>query len=446
MSKNIAVVGTGYVGLVAAACFAKRHNVTCVDIDERKVELINAGVSPFFEPQLDELISAARESGRIFATSNINAAIEKCDFVFICVGTPSAVGGSVDLRYIEQAAADIGKALANIDHYIVVVQRSTVPPQTTRHLVGHALEKNSGKENGKDFGLAFVPEFLREGNAVYDFLFPDRIVIGTDDDRVARELFALYTQFNAELSSDRIFRTTPESAELIKYASNSFLATKISFANELASIAECIPCVDIRDVVFGMGLDNRINPKFFGAGAGFGGSCFPKDVKGIVHFSRTLGIEPFILDAVLKRNAFQASHVADIVERALDGRMAQSRIAILGLSFKPDTSDMREAPSLHIIGDLIERGAKNIIGCDPQSTSEAREILGDRISYCDNVLQAIESAHVAVIVTEWREFCALTPEIFIERMAKPCVVDARRIFDAHEFSKKLEFYAIGFGK
>ncbi|MCD6594255.1 UDP-glucose/GDP-mannose dehydrogenase family protein [bacterium] len=439
---NIAIIGTGYVGLVAGACFARKYDVVCVDIDAWKVDSINDGESPFYESGLDIVLDDSLHSGRLRATTDIFDAISASDLVFICVGTPSLHSGAIDLSFVESAAVDIGKVLADIDDYKIIIQRSTVVPTTTRDLVGGIIERTSGKSVGRDFGIAFVPEFLREGNAVDDFLNPDRVIIGTDDKNVANILGELYRDFYPELPDDNILFMSSESAELVKYASNSFLATKISFANEIASLAELISGVDVIDVMRGVGFDHRISPKYFGAGAGFGGSCFPKDIKALIDFARTKRFEPLLLESVIKRNEFQAMHIVDLVEDAVHS-LKDSKIAILGLSFKPNTSDMREAPSLRIIAELIERGAGQIIGCDPQSIDDARKILGNRIRYTLNPNDALKDANIAIVLTEWDEFEKLTPADFIENMATPVVLDARRIYDCEEFSKVLKYIAIG---
>ncbi|RKZ26500.1 UDP-glucose 6-dehydrogenase [bacterium] len=444
MKNKIAIIGTGYVGLVAGVCFARKHDVLCVDIDEKKVNSINDAKSPFYEPKLDSMLDYAIHSGRLKATTDTDYAISKSDLIFICVGTPSLHSGAIDLSFVENAASDIGKSLANVDEYKIIIQRSTVTPTTTRNLVSRTIEEKSGKVAGKDFGIAFVPEFLREGNAVDDFLKPDRVIIGTDDKSVAKILGELYRDFYPELSDDNILFMSSESAELVKYASNSFLATKISFANEIASLAELIPGVDVMDVMRGVGLDHRISPKYFGAGPGFGGSCFPKDVKALIDFARTKRLEPFLLESVIERNEMQAIHIVDLAEDAL-GSFDSSKIAILGLSFKPNTSDMREAPSLRIISKLIERGARQIVGCDPQAIDDAKNILGDRIRYTRDPNEALKDANIAIILTEWDEFRKLTPFDFIENMKTPLVLDARRIYDREKFSKALRYIAIGIG-
>ena len=442
MDFKIAVVGTGYVGLVAAASFAQKYNVICVDTDSDKVDSINSAVSPFFEPKLDELLKSSVKSGSISATTDVSEALADADFVFISVGTPSLHTGAIDLSYVETAASQIGEAMRNIDRYIIIVQRSTVIPTTTQNIVKKTIEAKSKKSAGKDFGIAFVPEFLREGSAVNDFIRPDRIIIGTDDKKSREKLFRLYRDFHFEIPAEHIISMSMESAELVKYASNAFLATKISFTNELATIAEMIPGVDIAEVMRGVGLDHRISPYFFGAGAGFGGSCFPKDVKAIINYARTNAIEPILLESVMERNALQIVHIVNIIEDEL-GSLDNKKIAILGLSFKPNTSDMREAPSLKIISELIERGTSAIVGCDPKALPEAMHILSDRIQFSENPIEAITDADCAIVVTEWEQFKNITPDDFKQNMRTPFVVDARRIYDYDEFAGKIKFIAIG---
>jgi len=444
LNTKIVVVGTGYVGLVAAVCFARKYDVVCVDTDERKVENINSGKAPFFEPELDDLLTAVHNDKRISATTNLSEAMHDADFVFISVGTPSLHSGAIDLSFVESAAADIGAVLRKINKYVIVIQRSTVVPTTTSKLVQATIERKSGKTAGVDFGIAFVPEFLREGSAVDDFIEPDRVVIGTQDEKVKKALFNLYSKFHEELPSEKIISMSIESAELVKYASNAFLATKISFANEIATLAEVVPGVDVNEVMAGVGLDHRINPRYFQAGAGFGGSCFPKDLNALVHFSRTHAIEPIMLEAVLERNRRQVLHIVDIAENALVS-LADKRIAILGLSFKPNTSDMREAPSVKVISELIERGAGTIVGCDPVAIPEAQKIFGDRILYEMNPQQAIKGADCAIALTEWQQFMSLSPDDFLNSMRLPILIDARRIFKAEIFEKRMKYIAIGRG-
>ncbi|RKZ32559.1 UDP-glucose 6-dehydrogenase [bacterium] len=442
MDGKIGIIGTGYVGLVAGVCFAMKYPVVCVDVDSEKVDAINDGIAPFYEPKLDELLQKVSASGNISATTDIEQAVRECDYIFISVGTPSMHSGEIDLRYVKAVARDIGKSLRNMDKYIVIIQRSTVVPTTTRDMVGKIIAENSGKTTGEHFGIAFVPEFLREGNAVDDFLEPDRIIIGTEDKKVEELLHKLYADFYSQFPEDKIISMSIESAELVKYASNSFLAGKISFANEIASLAELIPGVDIVDVMAGVGMDHRISEKYFGAGAGFGGSCFPKDIKALIHFARTKAFEPIILEAILERNNRQAMHIVDLIEDIVSS-IHTARITILGLSFKPGTSDMRDAPSLKIISELIERGAGEIVGYDPKANDEARQILGNRIKYADNVQDALRGANIAVVLTEWDEFRKLTPAEFKKCMAESVLVDARRIYNYDEFSSQLKFYAVG---
>ncbi len=445
METRIAVVGAGYVGLVMAACFAKKYEVLCVDVDEGKVDAINEGKAPFFEPGLDELLQEVHRAGSLVATTDAAQAVLGADFVFISVGTPSTHTGAPDLSFVRAAAHAVGKALAEKDGYTVVVQRSTVIPGSTRGVVLEAIQRASGKTCGEGFGIAFVPEFLREGNAVTDFLNPDRIVIGTEDERVRKKLLALYTDFYENLPPSKILLMSVESAELVKYASNAFLATKISFANEIALLAELVDGVDVVDVMRGVGLDHRINPHFFGAGAGFGGSCFPKDLRALIHFARTHAVDPLVLEATFKRNEAQACHIVDLAEDALGG-LGGKRVALLGLAFKPNTSDMREAPSLRIISELIERGVGEIVGCDPRALEEARRILGDRIEYAAKPEDALRGADCAIVVTEWAEFARLKPQDFIRLMRNPVVIDGRRLYPPSEFEGKLVYIAVGRGR
>ncbi len=444
MEPKIAIIGAGYVGLVAGACFARKYPVVCADVDRGKVEAINRGVAPFFEPGLDELLSQTHRAGRITATTDIAEAVRRSDFVFISVGTPSRGDGSIDLSFVEQVAAEIGRALAGDGSHKVIIQRSTVVPTTTQGLVAKLIEQHSGLRAGEDFSIAFVPEFLREGSAVEDFLNPDRVIVGAPDDATAERVVALYRDFYEHLSPEKILVMSVESAELVKYAANSFLATKISFANEIGLIAEKIPGVDVDEVMRGVGLDHRISPHYFGAGPGFGGSCFPKDLRALVHFARDRGVEPIMLEATLRRNQLQAEHIAALTEQFI-GALAGKKIAIMGLSFKPNTADMREAPSLRVIEALSARGADRIVAYDPVAVPEAKKILGRSVEFADSVEQLLTDADAAILITDWEHFKTLSPEDFVSRMRTPILIDTRRIYDGEIFGKKLRYYAVGKG-
>ena len=392
--KRISIIGSGYVGLVTGIGLAELGNeVIFVDIDKNKIGLINSAMPPIYEKGLKELMQEDKE--RYYATTDYYEAISKSEITFICVGTPSKEDGSIDLRYIESASRGIGEALANKEDFHVVVVKSTVIPGTTEDVVKPIIEKESGKKAFKDFGLAMNPEFLREGNAVEDFFNPDRIVIGVKDDKTKLILEELYRQFRCP----KIF-TDIRTAEMIKYVSNAFLATKISFANEIGNICKKLG-VDVYKVFEGVGLDHRINPSFFRAGIGFGGSCFPKDVKALIRKAEELGEEPKILKAVIEVNEKQPLILVELLKKYVPN-LRDKRIGILGLAFKPDTDDVRESRAIPIVGALIDKGAK-IIAYDPKAMNNFAKIF-PQIDYAKSAQEVIDKSDAVLIVTEWGEF------------------------------------------
>ena len=392
---NICIVGTGYVGLVTGACFAELgQTVTCVDIDKNKVDMINAGKSPIFEPGLEELLKK-HISKNLKATNLMPNAIDASEVVFICVGTPSREDGSTDLRYIETAARNIGKAVKMKKDYCIVVVKSTVPPKTTE-MVAEIIETESGKKRGKDFGIAMNPEFLREGNAVYDFMNPDRIVIGAGDDKGYEKVCGFYSKFSCQL-----IRTDLRTAEMIKYASNAFLATKISFSNEIGNVCKALS-IDVYEVMDAIGMDKRIGRAFLNAGIGYGGSCFPKDVKSLVFTAKASGVEPKMLNSVIEINEKQPLKLVELAKKKL-GSLKGKKITILGLAFKPDSDDMREAPSIKIINELLGSGC--LVGAyDPAAMENAKKIFGNKIEYAKSLKGALDFADIVFILTEWSDF------------------------------------------
>jgi len=440
---RISIIGAGYVGLVAAACFANRgFKVLISTKDPKKIKMINEGKAPFFEPGLDGLLRKAARSGMLQASGTRAEAVLNSDVTFVCVGTPSADDGSIDLNFIYEAAEEVGRSLRKKKGYHVVVMRSTIVPGTTDK-VTEIAEKLSGKKAGKGFGICMCPEFLRQGQAVYDTFNPDRVVIGEHDRRAGSVIEKLFKKFYKGKKVP-ILRMNTVSAEMVKYVSNSILATKVSFINEIANICERVPNVGVYEVAEGVGLDRRIGPLFLEAGPGFGGSCFPKDVNAIVSFSRELGYQPRILETVLKVNEEQALHVVDLARRSLGGLKGR-RIAILGLSFKPDTDDMREAPSIRIIKKLLEEGA-TVAAYDPVAASNARKIFRDRIDYADSALECLRGADCCMVVTEWDEFKKLKPRN-LKRMRGRSIVDARRIWDANKLRRAgFKYSGVGLGK
>jgi nucleotide sugar dehydrogenase len=438
---QLSVIGGGHVGLVSAACFADRgYQVILTDQDSERVRVINQAVPPFYETGLEDMLKRSIGSGRLRATRDSEDAVSRSDVTFIAVGTPSRADGSIDLTHVKDSCAKTGRALKKKKGYHLIVLRSTVVPGTTSNLVKPTLEKNSRKKAGRDFGLAMQPEFLREGSAIEDTINPDRIIIGEYDPRSGETLLNLYREFYGKRLPPTL-RTNLASAEMTKYASNAFLATKISFMNEVANICEKVPGVDVVKVAEGMGLDKRIGKRFLQAGAGFGGSCFAKDVNAIIAFAKSHHYKPRILESVLRVNKDQATHVVELAEDKL-GTVSKKRIAVLGLSFKPGTDDVREAPSLKIIKQLLRDGA-DVVACDPLALVKTREMLGSKIAFADSARSCLQNAHAALIVTEWEEFKELCPADFRKRMRKPIVVDARRIYDPAAYRLDTTYVAVG---
>ncbi|MHA1693973.1 MAG: UDP-glucose dehydrogenase family protein [Candidatus Helarchaeota archaeon] len=434
---KIGIIGLGYVGFISAVGFAlKGYKVKCVDILENNVKMANNGEVPFFEPNLRENLGKVLESKR-FSASKDYTILKDTDISFICVGTPSLKTGEIDLKYIKSSAENLGKVLGTMDHFHVAVVKSTVVPGTTEEVVLPILEKFSGKKCGVDFSIAMTPEFLKEGDAMNDFLNPDRTVIGASDQRTANLLKNLFMQLGGKILIVR----NPRTAEMIKYANNTFLAMKISFINELANISRTIGGIDINEVAQGIGLDQRISGKFLKAGCGFGGSCFPKDVKAIKEFAKNRGYNPILINAILDVNEKQPLIMIKILKEAI-GNLKGKKIAILGLSFKPNTSDMREAPSIKIIDQLVKEGVI-LNAYDPVAIDEAKKLIKGTINYSNSLLNCIKGADACLIITEWDEFRELTPDFFIKNMKEPIIIDGRKIYDFNLFSSKLKYYTIG---
>jgi UDPglucose 6-dehydrogenase len=441
---KLSFIGMGYVGLCTAVCFANKNIKTIISTnDPKKVKMANKGTPPFYEPQLEALLKKVTKNKNLEAIVGRKEAILQTDTSFITVGTPTNPDGTVDLRFIEQTSKEIGEALKQKEDEHLIVVKSTVPPGTTEKLVKTNIEKQSGKTCGKNFLLCFNPEFLREGNAIYDTLHPDYIAIGGYNKKSANALENLYQEFYKE-DLPPIVKTNIPTAELIKYANNAFLATKISFINTMANICEKIPGTDITKIAEAIGKDHRINPHFLNAGLGWGGSCFPKDVKALVAYSKKLGYNPTLIQATYKANYDQIKFTIQKVKnelRTLKGK----KIAILGLSFKPHTDDMREARSVRIINQLLKQGA-TVTAYDPMAMSNTKKILKERINYASSAIECLKGADCAVLVTEWEEFKRLKPENFTKNMRKPILIDGRRIYNPEKFSKKLRYIAIGLGE
>jgi nucleotide sugar dehydrogenase len=423
-------------------CFASRgYDVIASTRNEDKVRIINAKRAPFHEPGLDEAVRTSIESGHLRAEMNRSEAVRQTEVTFLTVGTPENANGTVNLRYVISASEDIGRALKRKNAYHLVVVKSTVTPGTVRRPVKAALEESSGLVAGRDFGLCMNPEFLRQGSAIRDTLYPDRVVIGEYDKRSGQRLAELLEGFYGP--DVPLLRMSLESAEMVKYASNTFLAMKISYANEMARICERVPGVDVSNVMGGVGLDERINPRFLNAGAGFGGSCLPKDTKALCKFAEAQGYSAPLLRATLVINQAQARHVAQLALSTL-GEPRDKKVALLGLSFKPDTDDLREAPSLTVVRALLKAGAR-VSAFDPV-VKQVSQPGFEGLDYPPSISECLAGAHCCIVLTEWEQFKRLTPDDFIQSMATPAVIDARRIFDPHEFGKRLTFLAVGVGR
>ncbi len=442
---QISVIGAGYVGLCTAVGFASRgYNVVASDVDAEKAGKINQGVPPFHEPQLQEKLRDCIKRGTLKCLVNqTEKAVLESNLTFVAVGTPSKPDGGIDLKFIEASSHDIGKALSLKDTYHVAVVKSTVIPGTTQDVVKPILEEESKKKCGLNFGLCMNPEFLRQGSAFQDTVNADRVVIGSYDKRSGDMLQDLYRDFYSA-HVPPIIRTTPSTAELIKYASNSMLAAKISFINTIANICEKIPGADVKVVAEAMGMDKRIGPLFLDAGLGYGGSCFPKDVKALIACSKALGYHPELLASVETVNKTQPLKAIQFCKEQV-GNLKDKKVAILGLAFKPDTDDMREARVVPIINQLLKEGAL-VTAYDPVAIPVAQTIFQNKIQYAHSALDCLKGADCCIIVTEWAEFKSLTPEDFIKNMKQPILIDGRRIYNPDTYSQKLRFTAIGFGK
>ncbi len=431
---HIAVIGTGYVGLVSGACFAEFGvDVTCVDVDSSKIEKLNNGIIPIYEPGLDQVVEKNVRDGRLHFTTDIRSAVEQAKVVFLAVGTPPQEDGSPDMSYYRQAAKDVAEAM---NGYKVLVTKSTVPIGTGEWL------RSFVKENlpiDTDFGVASNPEFLREGAAIDDFMRPDRVVIGSNEPQAIEIMKELYRPLY--LIETPIVITSLEAAELIKYAANAFLATKITFINEVANLCDAIGC-DVHDVARGMGMDNRIGRKFLHPGPGYGGSCFPKDTRALTTVADQFGVETLIVDAVIEANERQRDAMIPKIEKLVGG-LSGKRIGMLGLSFKPETDDMRESPAIDIIRQLIEKGA-SVRAFDPVAMDEARHFV-DGIEYAEDEYDAIKDADALVIVTEWNQFRALDMEKVKSLLTAPKVADLRNIYEPDDM-RALGFEYVGVGR
>ena len=421
---KITMIGSGYVGLVSGACFADfGHDVVCVDKDEAKIASLQSGGIPIYEPGLEQLVASNAAAGRLSFTTDLAEGVAGADAVFIAVGTPSRRGdGHADLSFVHAAAAEIARAITG---FTVIVDKSTVPVGTGDEVDRIIRETNPNA----DFAVVSNPEFLREGAAIEDFKRPDRVVIGGDEPRALEVMRQIYRPL--ALGRSPIIEMSRRAAELTKYAGNAFLATKITFINEIADLCEKVGA-DVQDVARGIGLDNRIGAKFLHAGPGFGGSCFPKDIRALAKTAQDHDVSLRLVEAVLAVNDARKRAMARKVAHALDGNLRGKTIAVLGLAFKPNTDDMREAPSIPLITALIDQGAK-VRAYDPESMQQARAELPD-VAYCNDAYSCAKGADALVIVTEWEQFRALDLKRLKAELAQPVVVDLRNIYRPDEMA------------
>ncbi|MEA5451384.1 UDP-glucose/GDP-mannose dehydrogenase family protein [Leptolyngbya sp. CCNP1308] len=438
---KVSVVGTGYVGLVSGTCLAEKgHEVVCVDIDQAKVDQINQGIPPIYEAGLEDMLKA-NVGTRLRATTDLRTAVMESQISLIAVGTPFR-GDEIDLRFIETVARQIGEVLKDKADYHVVVVKSTVVPGTTDEVVLSILEEASGKKAGADFGVGMNPEFLKEGEAIPDFMYPDRIVLGGIDDRTLTVMREMYSPFEGV---DQL-ETNCKTAEMIKYTANSLLATMISFANEIGNLCAAVGGVDVMEVTKGVHLDKRLTPilpsgerivptftTYIEAGCGFGGSCFPKDVKALNAYGAKKGMPMQLLNAVIDVNAVQYKQVMTRLAKHFPNLDAV-RVAVLGLAFKPGTDDMRESPAIPIVQELLAGSAK-VKAFDPVATHEAQKIFENQpIQYCDTLAETVQDVDVVLLLTRWNDFKAL-PELLAGVANPPLVIDGRRMLDKHAFAR-----------
>ncbi len=437
---NIAVVGTGYVGLVTGTCFSEMGvHVTCVDVDEQKIDALKQGIIPIYEPGLETLVHKNTKSGRLQFTTRIEEVINDVDIIFSAVGTPPDEDGSADLKYVLEVARTIGKYM---DHYLVVVTKSTVPVGTAHKVKATIQQELDRRGVNIEFDVASNPEFLKEGNAVKDFMSPDRVVVGVDSERARKLMARLYKPFM--IVSDRLIFTDIPSAEMIKYAANSMLATRISFMNDIANLCELVGA-DVNMVRKGIGSDTRIGKKFLYAGCGYGGSCFPKDVKALIKTAESNGYSMRVLKAVEDVNADQklVLYYKLIKHYGSKSELAGKTIALWGLAFKPETDDMREAPSLVLIDLLLQAGA-HVRVYDPVAMDECHRRIGNVVTYARDMYDAADGADALLLVTEWKEFRMPNIDRLANKMKGRLILDGRNILDQEELRLNgFEYHCIG---
>ena len=426
---NIAIVGTGYVGLVSGACFSEMGiNVICVDIDEKKIQKLKDGVMPIYEPGLDELVERNVKAGRLQFTTDLTTCLDAVEVVFSAVGTPPDEDGSADLKYVLEVARTIGR---NINKHVVLVTKSTVPVGTAKKVRTAIQEELDKRGVNIEFDVASNPEFLKEGAAIKDFMAPDRVVVGVESERARKLMERLYRPFT--LNGYPILMMDVPSAEMTKYAANAMLATRISFMNDIANLCERVGA-NVDNVRKGMGTDSRIGSRFLYAGCGYGGSCFPKDVKALVHTGIENGYHMQVIEAVETVNEKQKSIVFDKLNAAFNGNLKGKTVAVWGLAFKPETDDMREAPALVVIEKLLEAGA-TVKAFDPVAMAECKRRIGDTFTYCKAMYEAVIDADAVALLTEWKQFRMPSWAIIHKAMNNYIVVDGRNIYDSEELQE-----------
>lgn len=434
---NIAIVGSGYVGLVSGTCFAELGaNVTCVDVDNRKIDNLNEGIIPIYEPGLDTMVQRNVKAGRLHFITDLKLVLNEMDIIFIAVGTPPDEDGSADLKYVLDVAKTIGKYMSK---YLVVVTKSTVPVGTAEKVKLAIRQELYKRSEILEFDVASNPEFLKEGNAIDDFMKPDRVVVGVESEKAKELISSLYKPMM--LNNFRVIFMDIPSAEMTKYAANSMLATRISFMNDIANLCELVGA-DVSMVRKGIGSDSRIGSKFLYPGCGYGGSCFPKDVKALIQTANKNGYKMRVLEAVEDVNESQKNILFDKFKLHYEGDVSGKNVAIWGLAFKPETDDMREAPSLVLINNLLKAGC-NVTAYDPVASEECRNRIGNKITYANNMYDAIVDADTIFHVTEWKEFRMPSWNVIVRSMrANPVLIDGRNVFSSDEL-KGIKYIKIG---
>ena len=434
---KIAVIGLGFVGLTLSSVLASKGITTIgIDSDTKKSSKIVKGIPTFFEPNLDKTLKKALRT-KLYITDKISS-IKDCDFVFITVGTPQKKNGEIDLSFLKSAVSNVGKVISVSKKKPIILVKSTVIPGTMKNVVLPILERNSKKKAGKDFGLISNPEFLQESKAIHDTLKPHAVILGGYKTKFMKKTEKFFSQLNPNTP---IIITNHQTAEMIKYANNSFLATKISFINQLANICQGIPGTNIDDVARTIGLDPRIGNLFLNAGPGYGGSCLPKDIKAIINLSSKIGVRPTLLDAVEKTNKQQIDNIIELTKKNI-GKIKGKKLTILGVAFKPNTDDIRDSVAIELIGKLLKLGAKVTIH-DPKTLENTRKIFRDNIKYAKSLTDALKNCQCAIIMTEWKEYQKINNKM-IKYMTKKVIIDSRRIL----YNKNLnaDYFAIGLGQ